>query len=123
PSESPAEGGRRAAPIPAISAAPATPVVGVQPVRRSGAKRSAIRKRPQRRRLARGAGAGDHPYRGAVKRRYFRADAAFANPEIYEFLETEGYGYAIRLPANRGLQDKIGHLLTRPVGRPPPELR
>lgn len=40
-------------------------------------------------------------YRGTVKRRYFRGDAAFANPEIYEFLEAEGYGYAIRLPTNR----------------------
>jgi hypothetical protein len=28
-----------------------------------------------------------------VKRRYFRGDAAFANPENYEFLEAEGYGY------------------------------
>jgi len=45
-----------------------------------------------------------------VKRRYFRGDAAFANPEIYEFLEAEGMGYAIRLPANRVVQDKIGHL-------------
>jgi hypothetical protein len=27
-------------------------------------------------------------------------------------------GYVIRLPANRVLQDKIGHLLKRPVGRP-----
>jgi hypothetical protein len=32
-------------------------------------------------------------------------------------------GYAIRLPANRVLQDKIGHLLKRPVGRPPQEMR
>jgi hypothetical protein len=40
-------------------------------------------------------------YRGTVKRLYFRGDAAFANPEIYEFLEAEGMGYAIRLPANR----------------------
>ena len=62
-------------------------------------------------------------YRGAVKRRYFRGDAAFANPDIYEFLEAEGYGYAIRLPANRVLQDEIGHLLKRPVGRPPLEVR
>ena len=31
---------------------------------------------------------------------YFRADAAFARPEIYEYLEAKGYGYAIRLPAN-----------------------
>jgi SLOG cluster2 len=31
--------------------------------------------------------------------------------------------YAIRLPANRVLQERIGHLLTRPVGRPPGEVR
>jgi len=62
-------------------------------------------------------------YRDSVKRRYFRGDAAFANPEIYELLEAEGGGYAIRLPANRVLQDKIGYLLKRPVGRPPHEVR
>jgi hypothetical protein len=62
-------------------------------------------------------------YRGVVKRRYFRGDAAFANPEIYEFLEAEGYGYAIRLPTNPVLQGKIGYLLKRPVGRPPQEVR
>jgi hypothetical protein len=58
-----------------------------------------------------------------VKRLYFRGDAAFANPEICEFLEAGGMGYAIRLPANRVLQDKIGYLLKRPVGRPPQEVR
>ena len=62
-------------------------------------------------------------YRDAVKQRYFRGDAAFANPEIYEFLEAEGYRYAIRLPTNSVLQGKIGHLLKRPVGRPPHEVR
>jgi hypothetical protein len=62
-------------------------------------------------------------YRVTVKRRYFRGDAAFANPEIYEFLEAEGYGYAIRLPTNPVLQGKIGYLLKRPVGRPPQEVR
>jgi Transposase DDE domain group 1 len=50
---------------------------------------------------------------------YFRADAAFAKPEIYELLEAEDIRYAIRLPANQVLQRRIGHLLTRPVGRPP----
>jgi len=55
-------------------------------------------------------------YRGVVKRLYFRGDAAFANPELYEFLETEGIGYTIRLPANSVLQDRIGYLLKRPVG-------
>ena len=62
-------------------------------------------------------------YRDTVKRRYFRGEAAFASPEIYEFLEAEGMGYAIRLPANRVVQDKIGHLLKRPVGRPSQEVR
>ena len=62
-------------------------------------------------------------YRSVVKRLYFRGDAAFANPEIYEFLEAERIGYTIRLPANRMLQDRIGYLLKRPVGRPPEEVR
>ena len=38
-------------------------------------------------------------YQGKVSRIYFRADAGFANPEIYEYLEAEGIKYAIRLPA------------------------
>jgi DDE family transposase len=62
-------------------------------------------------------------YRGSVKRLYFRGDAAFGNPEMYEYLEAEDIGYAIRLPANRVLQDRIGYLLKRPVGRPPHEVR
>jgi hypothetical protein len=62
-------------------------------------------------------------YRGIVKRLYFRGDAAFANPEIYDLLEAEGIDYTIRLPANRVLQDRIGYLLKRPVGRPPHEVR
>ena len=62
-------------------------------------------------------------YRNRGLRRYFRADAAFANPEVYEFLEGEGYKYAIRLPANAVLQESIGHLLKRPVGRPRVEVR
>jgi Transposase DDE domain group 1 len=55
-------------------------------------------------------------YRGITKRPYFRRDAAFANPEMYEFLEAEGIGYTIRLPANRVLQDSIGYLLKRRSG-------
>jgi|TARA_Y100000310_G_scaffold338897_1_gene429850 hypothetical protein len=52
-------------------------------------------------------------------RRYFRADAAFASPEVYEYLEERGFLYAIRLPANGVLYQEIDFLLTRPVGRPP----
>ena len=49
---------------------------------------------------------------------YCRADAAFATPELYELLEAEDSGYAMRLPANRVLMARIGHRLTQPVGRP-----
>ena len=62
-------------------------------------------------------------YRERDLRRYFRGDAAFASPDIYEFLEAEGFLYAIRLPRNPILQESIGHLLTRPVGRPPNHVR
>ena len=53
-------------------------------------------------------------YQGKVSRIYFRADAGFANPEVYDFLEAERIKYAIRLPANRVLQERIGYLLNRP---------
>lgn len=62
-------------------------------------------------------------YRGNTKRRFFRGDAAFALPELYDFLEAEGYNYAIRLKANAVLQGHIAHLLKRPVGRPPSQVR
>jgi len=52
-------------------------------------------------------------------RRFFRGDAAFARPELYEHLEAEGYLYAIRLPGNDVLERAIEPLLTRPAGRPP----
>ena len=60
-------------------------------------------------------------YRDKKLKRYFRADAAFASPDVYDFLEAEEFLYAIRLPANRVLQQSIAHLLRRPVGRPPKE--
>ena len=52
-------------------------------------------------------------------RKYFRGDAAFSKPKIYEYLEENSLLYAIRLPANELLYEKIRYLLTRPVGRPP----
>ena len=57
-------------------------------------------------------------YRDLDIRRFFRGDAAFARPELYEYLEAEGYLYAVRLPANAVLYREIEALLTRPVGRP-----
>ena len=57
-----------------------------------------------------------------MSRIYFRADAGFANPDVYEYLEAEG---SVRDPLarHRVLQERIGHLLARPVGRPPNEVR
>lgn len=48
----------------------------------------------------------------------FRADAAFAKPEIYDALETRGVDYVIRIPANENLEWEIAELLFRPPGRP-----
>jgi len=48
---------------------------------------------------------------------------ASANPEIYEFLETEGVSYTTRLPANSMLQSRFGYRLRRAPGRPSHEVR
>ena len=52
-------------------------------------------------------------YRGKVSRIYFRADAAFAMPGVYEYLEDKRITYAIRLPANRVLQERIAYSSAR----------
>jgi hypothetical protein len=58
-------------------------------------------------------------YRDSGLDKYLRADAAFAKPEVYEYLEREGFLYAMRLPGNEVLSRQIEPWLTRPVGRPP----
>jgi Transposase DDE domain group 1 len=57
-------------------------------------------------------------YRHLSIPKFFRGDAAFANPALYRLLEKEGYLYAIRIKANAVLEREIEQLLTRPVGRP-----
>ena len=57
----------------------------------------------------------------AAVRLLFRADAAFAKPEIYEYLEARSIGYAIRLRSNQVLQREIAHLLVRPTEWPSPK--
>jgi hypothetical protein len=49
----------------------------------------------------------------------FRGDAAFAKPELYQYLEADGVGYAIRLPSNEVLERHIRHLFQRPEGELP----
>jgi hypothetical protein len=49
----------------------------------------------------------------------FRADAAFAKLEVYDYLEQRDIGYTIRLLANEVLHEHIKYLLKRPVGRLP----
>ena len=57
-------------------------------------------------------------YQGKVLRIYFRADAAFAMPGVYECLEAERIKYAIRLPANKVLQNRSAICSSaRSVGR------
>jgi hypothetical protein len=46
-------------------------------------------------------------YQGKVSRIYFRADAGFANPDVYEFLEVERIKYAIRLPKIPSCRDEL----------------
>jgi hypothetical protein len=48
----------------------------------------------------------------------FRADAAFAKPEIYDAIEQRDVEYAIRIPANKSLELEIEDILFRPRGRP-----
>ncbi len=58
-------------------------------------------------------------YRSWFKLFWLRADAAFANPENYEYCEEERITYFIRLPSNASLERLLGPHLVRPVGRPP----
>ena len=57
-------------------------------------------------------------YKAAGKKLYFRGDAAFASPDVYEYLEEKGILYAMRIKANSKLYEHTDHLMVRPVGRP-----
>jgi Transposase DDE domain group 1 len=59
--------------------------------------------------------------RPSITRRRFRADAAFAIPELFDLLEADGWDYAIRIKGNRKLYDQVAFLTRRP-GRPPHHL-
>jgi len=58
-------------------------------------------------------------YRGWFKLFWFRGDAAFANPETYEYCEEHRITYFIRLPSNANLMRLLEPHLHRPLGRPP----
>jgi hypothetical protein len=58
-------------------------------------------------------------YRPWFKLFWVRADAAFANPETYEYCEEHRITYFIRLPGNAILMRLLEPYLNRPVGRPP----
>lgn len=58
-------------------------------------------------------------YRGWFKLFWFRGDAAFANPETYEYCEEHRITYFIRLSSNAILMRLLEPHLNRPVGRPP----
>jgi hypothetical protein len=56
--------------------------------------------------------------RPSITRRYFRGDAAFAIPVLFELLEAAGWCYAIRIKGNSKLYERISWLLRRRPGRP-----
>jgi hypothetical protein len=57
--------------------------------------------------------------RPSITRRRFRADAAFAIPELFDLLESEGWDYAIRIKGNPKLHEQVAFLTRRRSGRPP----
>ena len=57
--------------------------------------------------------------RPSITRRYFRGDAAFAIPALFDLLEDESWGYAIRIKGNTKLYEEIDWLTRRRPGRPP----
>ena len=62
-------------------------------------------------------------YRHCDIPKFFRGDAAFADPALYGELEEAGYRYVIRLKANAVLEREIEHLLKRLVTTSKPPLR
>ncbi len=58
-------------------------------------------------------------YRKRFQLFWFRGDAAFAKPEIYEHCESKRVTYFIRLPQNETLKEMIHDDLHRPAGRWP----
>jgi len=59
-------------------------------------------------------------YKEMDKKLYLRGDAAFASPDIYEYLEGSGILYAIRLPANQVLSRELALLYQDPGSFPLP---
>ena len=86
-----------------------------------------VRLRPGNVHSADGLGRCAEVGRGALSRKvsriYFRADAAFANPEVYEFLEAERSKCAIRFPRTASCKKKDQPSPDHPIGRPPNEVR
>ena len=58
-------------------------------------------------------------YRSRFQLFWFRGDAAFAKPEIYEHCESKRVTYFIRLPQNETLKEIVRDDLRRPAGRWP----
>jgi len=58
-------------------------------------------------------------YRAWYKLFWLRGDAAFANPETYDYFEAHRITYFIRLPSNANLLRLLEPHLNLTVGRPP----
>ena len=90
-----------------------SPAAAIQSGRRLPGGQAAARQRPQCRTTGRNCSCRRSSGSRSWARKWsFRADAAFAKPEIYEALEERGVKYAIRIPANENLERDIAELLT-----------
>ena len=113
---------RKAAPTTAISAAPAITRCSYSTSSAMSSGAFAMRQRAQRQWLARTAGASDRPLPRQGEAALFPRRRGRRQSRDVRVPRSP----ARRLqdsPANSVLQDKIGYLLKRPIGRPPDEVR
>lgn len=89
--------------------------IGIGPLGAAGVFHNTRHRSPPNRRSSRKPGWS--AWAKAVPAQRISASARMIRA-IYARLEEAGYFYAIRLPANNVLWEKIAHRLTRPVGRP-----
>jgi hypothetical protein len=87
--------------------------------RRSGTLRTASRQRPQRRWVESVLKPVVERYKGKVSRIYFRADAGFANPEVYEFLDLDQPADRVASRPEIMLHTDLGGVLVLRVGPRP----
>ena len=114
---------RKAVPTTAISAAPAITRCSCSTSSAMSNGAPCDRATSQRRLLARGAGACGRPLPGHREAALFSRRRGFRQPRDVRVPRSRGHRLRDPAAGQSGLQDRIGYLLKRPVGRPPHEVR